>query len=513
MNQQGKIVAADRGAQPDRAPGTGPRIVIIGSGVSGILMAIKLLERGWRDFVVLEKAETLGGTWRDNTYPGVACDVPAHVYVYSFAPNAGWKSRYAKGPDIWQYYHDVARRYGVLPHIHYGKDVDEARFDGTGWTVTTKDGSTYQADVVIGAAGRLRDPKMPQIAGMESFAGPSFHTARWDWSVDLTGKRVGLIGAGSSSVQILSNIVDGVQKVTLFQRTPQWVFPVVDTPIPWWQRLVYRLFPSRMLTNYQRMLDESNQRGKLAFEDPKAREARDAMCTDALASIRDPELRAKLTPDYAVGCKRLVMSDKWYEAVQKPNVAVVTEGIDHIEEAGVVTADGALHECDVLVYATGFDAHAYIRPVRLVGEGGITLDEVWSELPLTYRTITIPHMPNLFMLNGPSSPGGSASIVGIVETQVAYLMQLLERIEADDVFISPREDVARGWLETVRERARNSVWATGGCQSWYLDQTGTPAYDAVTLPELQKSLARPEFADFIERPRPARDGAEIQNKL
>jgi cation diffusion facilitator CzcD-associated flavoprotein CzcO len=479
-----------------------PRIVIIGSGVSGILAGVKLRERGWNDFVILEKAETLGGTWRDNVYPGVACDVPAHVYVYSFAPNPAWKTRYAKGPEIWRYYHGVAKRHGVLDHIAYGKEVEHAAFDGARWTVSTKDGGRYEADVVIAAAGRLRDPKLPDIAGMDSFAGPSFHTARWDTSVSLKGKRVCLIGAGSSGVQVLSAIAKDVAHITQFQRTPQWVMPVVDEPVPWWKRLMFRLFPRTVHETYRTMLDFSNERGALAFESKQARAARDKMCSDALLRIRDPELRAKLTPDYDVGCKRLVMSETWFEEVQRPNVSIVTDAIERIEPGGVRTVDGVLHACDVLVYATGFDAHAYIRPMKLTGEGGVPLDQVWADLPLTYRSVSIPHMPNFFMLNGPSSPGGSASIVGIVETQWDYIAQLLEKIANDSVLIAPREDKAKAWLAEVRERALGSVWATGGCQSWYLDHTGTPAYDAVSLPQLQASLAAPQIDDFEVRPRP-----------
>lgn len=480
----------------------GPRVVIIGAGVSGILMGIRLRQRGWNDFVILEQAETLGGTWRDNVYPGVACDVPAHVYVYSFAPNPAWKTRYAKGPDIWRYYHDVARRYGLLDRIRYGKKAEQADFDGRGWALRTGDGETIHADVVIGAAGRLRDPKLPDIPGMDSFAGPSFHTARWDTSCDIRGKRVCLIGAGSSGVQVLSAIAGDVAHITQFQRTPQWVMPVEDAAIPLWKRLMYRLIPSTVHKTYRQMLDFSNERGALAFESKEARAGRDKMCSDALQRIRDPELRARLTPDYDVGCKRLVMSETWFEQVQRPNVSIVSEAIEQIEPQGVRTADGTLHECDVIVYATGFDAHAYIRPMKLNGEDAVTLDELWAELPLTYRSVSIPHMPNFFMLNGPSSPGGSASIVGIVETQSAYLMQLLEKIADDGVLLSPREDAARAWLSMVRERALGSVWATGGCQSWYLDKTGTPAYDAVSLPQLQESLDHPILDDFVIRPIP-----------
>jgi cation diffusion facilitator CzcD-associated flavoprotein CzcO len=480
----------------NRVRARGPRVVVIGAGVSGILAGIKLRQRGWHDFVIFEQGKTLGGTWRDNVYPGVACDVPAHVYVYSFAPNPAWKSRYAKGPEIWRYYRDVARRHGVLPHIEYGKQVEHAAFDGAGWTLTCKDGSRYQADVVIAAAGRLRDPRLPDIPGRESFAGPSFHTARWDTSVPLAGKRVGLIGAGSSGVQVLAAIADKVAQLTQFQRTPQWVMPVVDEPVPWWKRLAFHLSPATLRKTYRTMLDFSNARGALAFESKAARAERDKLCADALLRIRDPELRARLTPDYDVGCKRLVMSQTWFEAVQCPNVAIVSASIERIEPEGVRTGDGVLHPCDVLVYATGFDAHAYIRPMTLTGAGGVSLDTLWADLPLTYRSVTIPHMPNFFLLNGPSSPGGSASIVGIVETQWAYIAQLLERVAGERVLIAPREDRARAWLGEVRERASQSVWATGGCQSWYLDHTGTPAYDAVSLPQLQASLAAPVMDDF-----------------
>jgi cation diffusion facilitator CzcD-associated flavoprotein CzcO len=279
------------------------------------------------------------------------------------------------------------------------------------------------------------------------------------------------------------------------------VFPVQDTPVPWWKRLALRLSPAYARRHYLTLRSQTEARGKAATGDRAARAARDKLCHDALGAVRDPALRAKLTPDYEVGCKRLVMSGSFYEAVQKPAVEVVVEPIDRIEPRGVVTRDGRLHEVDVLVFATGFDAHAYLRPMTVSGEDGTTLEQVWRELPLTYRSVAIPHMPNFFMINGPYSPGGSASVVGIVETQVEYLLQLIDRIVARDVTLAPREPAARAWLEEVRERARASVWGTGGCQSWYLDATGTPSLDPSTLSELQAALATPDLDDFIERPR------------
>lgn len=481
--------------------GKDTRFVIIGSGISGVLMAIRLQQAGYRNFTILEKAAAMGGTWRDNVYPGVACDVAAHLYTYSFARNPAWQTRYAKGADIWKYNHDVARRYGVLPHIEYGKDVRSAAFEGGIWRLTTQDGSHYEADVVIAATGRLHHPVVPEIAGAETFAGASFHTARWDRSVDLAGKRVGLIGTGSTATQVITALGGEVPALKVFQRTAQWVYPVKNTPNPWWKRLAYRFSPAHWQRYYLQLQRETEERGKATTGSSEARAARDQVCIDALQSLRDPELRAKLTPDYEVGCKRLVFSDGFYDAIQKPGVEVITDAIERIEPEGLRTADGALHEIDVLVYATGFDAHAYLRPMQLTGMNGKTLDQVWQDLPLAYNSVAIPHMPNFLLLNGPYSPGGSASVIGIVEAQADYLMQLVDRIVADDVLVSPSEDASRAWLEGVRELARGSLWGTGGCVSWYLDATGTPTLNPVTLTELKEQIARPDYADFVVTPR------------
>ncbi|MEJ5975860.1 NAD(P)/FAD-dependent oxidoreductase [Novosphingobium sp. PS1R-30] len=481
--------------------GKDTRFVIIGSGISGVLMAIKLLERGYRDIVILEKAGRMGGTWRDNVYPGVACDVAAHLYSYSFARNPWWNSRYAKGADIWAYYHGVARHYGVLPLIRYYAEVLSAEFGEGLWQVTTRDGDVFTADVVIAAAGRLHRPVMPEIEGLDSFAGALFHTARWDQTIELADKRVGVIGTGSSATQIVTALAGKVERLSLFQRTAQWVFPVKDTPNSWWTKLRFWLSKRRWDDYYRQLRGETEARGKAATSTVEGRAARDQVCHDALAGIRDPELRAKLTPDYDVGCKRLVFSDGYYEAVQHPSVDVVVDPIARVVREGVVTESGKLHELDVLALATGFDAHAYIRPMQVTGEGGVTLDEVWRDLPLSYRSIAIPHMPNFLMINGPYSPGGTSSVVGIAEAQVDYILQLIDRIVEQQVQIVPREEPARAWLDGIRAKARDSVWGNGGCQSWYLDKTGTPTLDTSTLSELQEQLAEVQWDHFVERPR------------
>jgi cation diffusion facilitator CzcD-associated flavoprotein CzcO len=484
-----------------RPRGKDTRFVIIGAGISGTLMAIKLLERGFRNFVILEKAGRMGGTWRDNVYPGVGCDVAAHLYSYSFAPNPWWPSRYAKGRHIWAYFHGVARHFGVLPFIRYYKEVASAQFEDGAWRVTTSDGEEHVADVVITATGRLHKPVLPKIEGLDSFTGVMFHTARWDPAVQLAGKRIGVIGTGSSATQIVTALSGKVARLSLFQRTAQWVFPVQDTPVPWWRKLVFWLSRRRWQAYYLQLRSETEARGKAATSSEEGRRARDQVCHDALAAIRDPVLRAKLTPDYAVGCKRLVFSDGFHAAVQHESVDVVVDPIERIVPQGVVTADGKLHELDILALATGFDAHAYIRPMKVTGEGGVSLDEVWRDLPLTYRAIAIPHMPNFLMINGPYSPGGTSSVVGIAEVQVDYILQLIDRIAGQGVLLSPREEPSRDWLEAIRAKARESVWGSGGCQSWYLDKTGTPTLDTSTLSELQAQLARPEWTDFIERAR------------
>ncbi len=481
--------------------GKDTRFVVIGAGISGVLMAIKLLERGYRNLVILEKAGTMGGTWRDNVYPGVACDVAAHLYSYSFAQNPWWGSRYAAGADIWAYYHGVARHFGVLPLIHYHQDVASAAFEDGVWRVTTQAGEVHLADVVIAATGRLHQPIMPRIEGLHSFAGALFHTARWDKSIKLTGKRIGVIGTGSSATQIVTALSGKVAKLTLFQRTAQWVYPVKDTPNSLWRQLGFWFSPKRAKDYYLQLRRETEARGKAATSSEEGRQARDQVCIDAHAAIRDPELRAKLTPDYAVGCKRLVFSDGFHEAVQHPSIAVVTEAIDRVVPEGVLTEDGTLHPLDVLALATGFDAHAYIRPMRVTGEGGVTLDEVWADLPLSYRSIAIPQMPNFLMINGPYSPGGTSSVVGIAEVQVDYILQLIERIAERGVTLAPRAQPSQAWLEAIRTKAKDSVWGNGGCQSWYLDKTGTPTLDTSTLSELLAQLAVPAWEDFIERPR------------
>jgi len=476
-------------------------VVVIGSGVAGILSAIKLRERGITDVVVLEKADTLGGTWRDNRYPGAACDVPAHLYSYSFAPNASWTHRFATAPDLWSYFHRVAAEHGVLPLVRYRTEVTDARYDAGTWQLTTTAGEQLSADVVISAVGRLHQPRYPDIAGLDDFAGPVFHSARWPADLDVTGKRVGLIGTGSSATQITSAVVGQVDRLTLFQRTAQWVWPMDNTPVPLWRKALLHLSKRYGIRYYWSLKEQIDFIGRAAKGDPAAVEARNKTVRDALDTVRDPELRAKLTPDYEIGCKRLVISGTFYDAVQQPQVDVVTTGIERVEAGGVRTTDGELHELDVLVLATGFHADAYVRPMTVTGEDGTTLDDVWADVPMNYKSVAIPHMPNLFLINGPFSPGGSSSVLGIIETHVDYVMQLVDRVLTEDVALAPDPARSAELLAEIRQRASETVWGTGGCTSWYLDKDGVPLVNPVLLDELAEDMATPVAEDFLVSPR------------
>ena len=473
-----------------------PRIAIIGAGISGILVGIKLRERGLTDFTIHEKADALGGTWRDNRYPGIACDVPSHLYVYSFAHNPNWSHRYAGGPEIQRHYARVADEYGISPRIRYNSEIAHAEWTGRDWTLTTKAGETISADILISAVGRLHHPSMPDIKGLDSFAGDSFHSARWPKDLAPDGKRIGVIGTGSSATQMTAAIAGKATKLSLFQRTPQWVIPVPNPKIESWRKWLFKLWPSAMKTYYDKLEQEVIALTAGFLEGDTS--AIQAYAQTGLDMVRDPELRAKLTPSYKAGCKRLVMSPDFHEAIQHPDVELVTSGIDRIVPEGVMTQDGKVHELDMLVLATGFKVDAFMRPMTMTGEDGVTLDEVWSNTPMNYRSLMIPHMPNFFMINGPYSPGGSASIPAIIEIQTAYMMKLLDRVLARNVAITPTPERSAELVAELRKRAMKTIWATGGCKSWYLDKEGVPIYNPVSLPELREQMGEPEFADFVE---------------
>jgi cation diffusion facilitator CzcD-associated flavoprotein CzcO len=477
------------------------RVVVIGAAMSGILTAIQLRRHGYRDFIVYEKADRLGGTWRENTYPGLACDVPAHLYTYSFEPNPNWSRTFAPGPEIQAYFERVADKYDVVRSIRFGEEIVRCEFTDGRWRIRTSTGKEDVADVIIAATGVLHHPKVADIPGLDTFAGAWFHSARWDHSIEVDGKRLGVVGTGSTAIQITSALVKRVAKFDLFQRTAQWVMPIENRMFSEEEKATFRTDPAAL----DALRDKINAdfqffaNAVIDADSDEIKELERACLANLETNVRDPVLREKLRPNYRAACKRLIFSPDFYEAIQHPCADVVTSGIERIEPRGVRTKDGELHELDVLVLATGFDSHSFIRPTTVLGRGGVNLDDVWEDHPVAYLSISIPEFPNFFLINGPNGPVGNFSLIQIAEAQVAYIVQLLEQIHIGNCREISASAAATGAFERKRsEAAKKSIWATG-CKSWYLDKHGVPASWPWTPSRFFEEMNRPmlEYYDQV----------------
>ena len=477
------------------------RYAVIGAGMAGLLAGIRLHQAGER-FTIYEKAATLGGTWRDNRYPGLTCDVPAHAYTYSFEPYAEWDAFYAGGAQIRGYFQQTAEKYGIMPHIRFDSEVvatvwDEA--EGV-WRLTLADGETAEAEVVIAASGVLHHPKMPDIEGLESFAGTLLHSARWQDDAPVDGTRVGVIGNGSTGVQIVTALSERSAKLVHFQRSPQWIMPVPQFPYDEDQKQAFRDDPA-LIDAIRDNPDywESIFRFTQAITDTHGPEiaAIEQICLDNLEnSVRDPALREKLRPDYRAACKRLIYSWCYYDAVQRPNVAVERDRIVRVEPQGVRLSDGRLQELDVLVLATGFHADRFIRPTSVLGRGGVSLDDVWAVRPTAYYAVTIPDFPNFFMLNGPTGPVGNFSLIDIAERQWAYIDQLLDLLRTGKArTLEPLAQAHADYEERRIAAAKTTIFGSG-CSSWYLDATGVPASWPWSYAAFADAMAAPVMADY-----------------
>ena len=478
------------------------RFVVIGAGMSGILAAIKLREAGYDDVVVYEKSNSIGGTWRENTYPGIACDVPSHFYSYSFALNPEWSRQFAPGAEIAAYFRDVARRHRVDGCIRFGKEITACRFADGRWHIDAADGTRDEADFVIAATGVLHHPAVPAFDGMETFGGNAFHSARWDHSVAIDDRRIGIVGTGSSAVQIVTAVIDRVAHLTLFQRTPQWISPIENPAYEEAEKAHFRDHPEAMEAIRREVATAfiDSFSNHLSDMDSPQLEAIHAFCEAHLEeSVRDPVLREKLRPNYRAACKRLVLSTGFYAAIQQPHAELVTDAIQRVEPRGVRTADGRLHELDVLVLATGFRVDRFLRPIRVHGRDGVELDRAWEKGPHAYLAMSMPGFPNLFLLNGPNGPVGNFSLIEVAELQVAYILRLVDEVRRGgcrEICVSA-EAMAR-FDEERAAAARNTIWASG-CRSWYIGDDGLPTAWPWTYDRFREEMRQPRSDDFERR--------------
>jgi cation diffusion facilitator CzcD-associated flavoprotein CzcO len=449
------------------------RVAIVGAGFSGLGMAIALKRAGIEDFVVLERAEDPGGTWRDNTYPGCACDVQSDLYSFSFAPNPEWRRVFSPQPHIWAYLRRCVRQFGIAPHLRAGHEVREAAWDEGAWCwrITTGRGR-FVADALVLGAGPLSEPAFPAIPGLNRFAGTIFHSARWDHGHDLTGERVAVIGTGASAIQFVPEIAPRVGQLSLFMRTPPWVVPRLDRPVSDARRALYRAFPLaqrlvRTVIYWRREL------GALAFLRPQVMAKTEADVLRFMASqVRDPDLRAKLTPDYRMGCKRILLSDDFYPALNRPNVEVVAERIREVRPAGIVTEDGVERAVDTIILATGFRATDAPFAERVRGRGGRTLADAWREGQRAYLGITVSGFPNLFLGLGPHTGLGHSSVIVMIEAQIGYILGCLRLMARRGLAaVEPRPEAEGRFEGEMDRRMGRTVWKTG-CRSWYLDARG-----------------------------------------
>jgi cation diffusion facilitator CzcD-associated flavoprotein CzcO len=459
---------------PARTVPAEAEVAIVGAGFSGLAMSIKLSELGIDDQVVLERGEKAGGTWWFNTYPGCGCDVPSHLYSFSFAPNPDWTRTYSRQPEIEAYLQRVADDFGVTPKLRLGTTVTGAEWDeeDSRWVVETS-GGQLRARVLVSAAGALSDPKTPDVEGLETFKGHTFHSAQWDHDYDVSGKRIAVIGTGASAIQFVPAIAPDVAQMHVFQRTAPWIMPHTDRPISERERRLYKRFPA-LQKLVRGGIYSARELLVLGFvKQPRLMKGVEKLARKHMdRQISDPELRRKVEPGYTIGCKRILPSNNWYPALQRDNVELVTDPIARVTERGVVTAGGAEHEVDAIIFGTGFNVidMPVARYVR--GRAGRTLDECWKGSPRAHMGSTVPGFPNLFMLLGPNTGLGHSSMVYMIESQVAYVAGALKEMRRRGAAtVEVRREVVERFNAAIDRRMKDTVWTTG-CKSWYLDDTG-----------------------------------------
>jgi cation diffusion facilitator CzcD-associated flavoprotein CzcO len=475
-----------------------PSIAVIGTGFGGMAAVIELKKRGFDDIVVFEKSDEVGGVWRENTYPGAACDVPSPFYSYSFEPNPRWPHRFSRQPAILDYMRHVADKYDVRRHIRFGTEVVGAAYDTDAgkWTVELGSGDPVVVDVLVSAVGQLSRPSYPDIPGAESFAGPTFHSAEWDHDIDLTGKRVAVIGTGASAIQFVPEIQKQVAHLTLFQRTPPYIIPRPDREFSQLHHKVFERVPATQLV----------ERGTwygvvegLSFAWTYSKPLAAAIKLRSKRHMRKqteakPGLFEKVWPTYQIGCKRILFSDNYLPALAEPNVDVTTERVTGITPAGVVTADGQEHESDVIIWGTGFKATEFLAPMSIKGGDGRDLHDSWREGAHAFYGMTVPHFPNLFIMYGPNTNTGGGSIIYFLEAQAKYLGDYVAHLSAAGAPLTVKPEVEQEYDERIQAQLSDSVWSQ--CSSWYRNSNGRITTNWPTLGVQYKSQAKFDPADY-----------------
>lgn len=463
----------------DARRGEGPadvlEAVIVGTGFSGLGAAIRLKQQGGRSFVILERADEVGGTWRENHYPGCACDVPSHLYSFSFEPNPRWSRMFAPQREILEYLKHCADKYGLRPHIRFRSEVVRADFDeasGT-WRTETASGAVYRARYVFLGIGALSRPARPDLPGLARFTGRTFHSAEWDHGYPLAGKRVAVIGTGASAIQIVPQIAPVVGRLALYQRTPPWIVPKPDRAISAREQELLRAVPLLQRLHRSWIYWMMELRGIGFTVDPRIMRGVEALGRYFIRrQIADPVLRAKVTPTYTAGCKRILIANDYYPALTRPNVEVITDPIREVTERGITTADGTVRELDAILFATGFRVSDLLTPLVIRGRGGVELNAAWRQGASAYLGTTMAGFPNLFMLMGPNTGLGHSSMIFMIEAQIDHALRAIRAVEDRGAhFADVRPDAQSAFNDRLQRRLRRGVWASG-CKSWYLDEHG-----------------------------------------
>ncbi|HET6608627.1 MAG TPA: NAD(P)/FAD-dependent oxidoreductase [Rhodopila sp.] len=448
-------------------------VAVIGAGFGGIGMAIRLKQSGRNDFLLIEQAGDIGGTWRDNRYPGCACDIPASLYSFSFATNGAWSRRYPTQAEILAYLHDCVDRFGIRPHLRLGQRLEEAAFDidEAVWRLRLADGSALVARALVVSVGQLHSPSIPDFAGLERFSGPSFHSSRWDPAIDLTGKRVAVIGTGASAIQFVPQIAPAAASVTLYQRTASWILPKQDPVAGRLRRWIFsRSAPLRRLVRTWTFLAHDARAVGFVWAPSLLTAVERRARSFAKRELDDGALREAVTPDYRIGCKRVLLSNDFLAALNRPNVSVVTDGIDAVTSQAIVTADGSVRPADVLIFATGFRATESMSGLRITGPSGRTLTDAWRDGMKARLGVAVAGFPNLFLLGGPNTGLGHNSVVFMLEAQIGHILRCIRLLRTRRV-LEVRADAQARFLAWLDRRMSRTVWLSG-CRSWYLDRSG-----------------------------------------